>query len=225
MRVLHNGRFSLPAGQYRIEVEWSGARTGETIGLQIGRKGDPWKTYKVEPRAGERWTTEFALPVDANFVGLRGTPELERVIRRIAIVPVSVVDAARRPKLPQVLGAFAASEGTFFFFDDNVFPEPPGFWVRGRRTTRVSIHRSNAEGPLKLRLSSGLIGNRLKIATFGWSRTIPLQPRMPEQVEIPVEGRALVTFDLLAESAFVPQETDPTSQDARELGIWIEVVP
>ena len=80
IRVLHNGRFSLPAGRYRLEIEWSGRARGETIGLQIGRTGEPGATWTVEPRPGERWSVEFALPLDAGFVGLRGTPELERAI-------------------------------------------------------------------------------------------------------------------------------------------------
>ena len=83
IRVLHNGRFSLPAGSYRVEIDWDGTRAGETIGLQIGRTGEPWQSWPVDPRPGERWTTEFTLPVDASFVGLRGTPELERIVRHV----------------------------------------------------------------------------------------------------------------------------------------------
>ncbi len=223
IRVLHNGRLSLPAGHYRLEVDWNGTRSGETIGLQIGRTGEPWRTWHVEPRTGERWATEFILPLDAGFVGVRGTPELERVVGHIAMVPLSIVDAARRPKLPAVTGASLARGGSYFYYDDNAFPEAVGFWVRGRRTTRVTIHRERGDGPLKLRINSGLIRNRLHVSTFGWSHTVSLEPKLPDYLEVPAGNRALITLELTADEEFVPREHDPTSQDLRPLGVWVEV--
>jgi len=224
IRVLHNGRVSLPAGDYRLSIEWSGARHGEKLSLQVGRTGDAWRTWDVEPRPGEQWVTEFSLPVSAGFVGLRGTPELERTIGRITFAPLTVIDAGRRPRLPDVLGAAAAAGGDYFFFDENALPEAAGFWTRGARTARVAIRRTHPAGPLTLRLNSGLIPNRLRIVLPGWSKTVVLEPKIPGTVEIPVDNRALVTFEFTADRAFIPRELDPSSTDPRSLGIWIELV-
>ncbi len=224
IRVLHNGRFSLPAGRYRIEVEWIGARVGETIGLQIGRTGDEWQRWKVDARPGERWFTEFVVPVDVSFVGLRGTTELERTIQRISIVPLAIVDAARRPRVTPVIAASRSGGASIFYYDVNAFPEEAGFWVGGGRSTRVTIHREETSEPLRLKVHSGLIANRLHVATTGWSRTVPLQRELPDQLEIPSGNRALVTLDLSADRAFVPMETDSSSLDGRPLGVWIEVI-
>lgn len=223
VRLLHNGRFSLPAGRYRIEVDWSGPRRGEAIGLQIGRTGDAWRTWPIEPRAGERWSAEFDLPVTANFIGLRGSPELERTIGRISFVPLSIVDATRRPRVPMVIGASQSGTASIFYHDERVFPEPQGFWVRGARTTRATVHRATGDSPLILKVHSGLIDNRLTIACGGWTRTFDLRREADEQVEVPSTGR-LVTLELSAERQFVPQETAPPSTDPRPLGVWIEVV-
>jgi hypothetical protein len=225
LRVLHNGRFSLPAGEYRLEIDWSGARSGETVGLQLGRTGDAWQSWVVEPRPGERFTAPISLPIDVGFVGLRGTPDLERVIGRIAFVPVTVVDLTRRPRTPVVIGASQAPGVDLFYADENALVEKGGFWVRGRRTTQVMVRRGDRSGPLRLRVNSGLIQNRVRVATSGWARTVVLQPRQPDEIVIPVEGRALVTLRLSAELEFVPQALDPASSDPRPLGIWIEVVP
>ena len=225
LRVLHNGRVSLPAGRYRLDVAWSGTRNGERIGLQIGRLGDPWHTWSVEPRPGEHWAVDVHLPVDAGFVGLRGTPELERVIGRIAFVPIEVVDETRRPHLPPVMAATSVEGGDFFYSDENVLPEKTGFWVRGARRTVVTVHREHASGPLRLRLNSGLIQNRLRITTSGWSKVVVLEPQQPGEVEIPVENRSLATLELAAEFEFVPRTVDPTSKDPRPLGVWVELVP
>jgi hypothetical protein len=225
LRVLHNGRVSLPAGRYRLEIAWNGTRTGESVGLQVGRVGDPWRTWSVEPRPGEQWSTDIDLPVDAAFVGLRGTPELERVIARIRFVPIAVSDETRRPRVLPVIGATAVDGGDFFFADENVMPEKTGFWVRGGRRTIVTVHRASAAGPLKLRLNSGLIRNRLRVALDGWSKAVVLEPKLPGEIEIPADGRALVTLELAAEFEFVPRTIDPASNDPRPLGVWVELMP
>ncbi len=225
IRVLHNARFSLPAGRYRVDVTWSGQRIGESIGLQLGRTGEPWQSWPVEPRAGERWSTEFALPLDVNFVGLRGTPELERVIARIAVVPLTVVDAHRRPRLPTVIAASGSATASFFYHDENAMAESSGFWVRGGRTTRVTIVRGRAEGRLRLRINSGLIANRLHVIAPGWSQMVVLAPRLPAELEVPSRDHAIMTLEFAADATFVPRELDSSSSDARPLGVWIEVAP
>jgi hypothetical protein len=224
LRVLHNGRFSLPAGGYQLDIDWSGSRSGESIGLQLGRTGEPWQEWAVEPRAGERFSVPFTLPVDVGFVGLRGSPDLERVIARIAFVPMAVVDRARRPRTPAVMAASKTPGADFFFADENALVEKSGFWVRGRRSTAVVVQRASAGGPLRLRVNSGLIQNRLRISAAGWSRTIAIQPRLPEEIEVPVDNRSLVTLNLTADMEFVPKDLDPASNDPRPLGIWVEVM-
>ena len=224
LRVLHNGRFSLPAGEYRLEIEWSGARNGETIGLQLGRTGDPFEQWTVDARPGETWSTQFALPLDASFVGVRGTPELERVVQKIRIVPLEIVDAGRRPRRPVVIAASRSGPASIYYYDANVSREPGGFWVLGNRHTRVTIARPPSEGPLILRVHSGPIANRLHLSTFGWQHTMALKPSVREDIEVPVNGDTLVTLELSTDVVFVPQQWDPASADTRTLGVWVEVV-
>jgi hypothetical protein len=215
----------LPAGHYRVEVEWIGQRHGETIGLQLGTTGEPWRTWPVDPRPGERWTTEFSVPLDVGFVGLRGTPELERTIGRIAIVPLAVVNATDRPRLPPVVAASSAHNASFFYYNGNGFPESRGFWVRGGRRTQVTVERPAFNGEtLLVRVHSGLIDNRLEIALPGWRESIDLKREQPRDIEIPSSARRLVTMEVAAEATFVPFEIEAGSLDKRPLGVWIEVV-
>jgi hypothetical protein len=225
VRVLHNGRFSLPAGKYRVDVDWGGDRTGETIALQIGRIGEPFQSFPVEPRAGTHWSREFTLPLDVSFVGMRGTPELERVVKLVRIVPLSVVERTQRPRGPEVIAASRSGEASIFYFDRNAFTELAGFWVQGGRRTQVAIHRPGATGPLTLRVHSGLVDNRLSLSTTGWQKDVVLQPQSPQNIEIAVGTKELVMLDLSTEATFVPRERDSTSKDPRPLGVWIEVVP
>jgi hypothetical protein len=224
IRVLHNGRFSLPAGTYRVEVDWSGARSGETIGLQIGRTGEAWQQWSVDAQPGAQWSAEFSLPLDASFVGLRGTPEVERIIERIRFVPVSVMDAGQRPKAATVIAASRSGPASVFYYDVNVSPEETGFWVWGNRRTRVTIARPPTTSPLVLRVHSGPIDNRLHLTSFGWRQSVALQPLAPIDVEIPAGSNGVRTLDLAAEVSFVPRDRDASSADTRPLGVWVEVV-
>jgi hypothetical protein len=224
IRVLHNGRFSLPAGTYRVEVDWNGARAGETIGLQIGRTGEPFQQWTVEARPGEQWNAEFWLPLDASFVGLRGSPELERVIERVRFVPLSVTNAGERPNAPTVIAASRSGPASLFYYDVNVSPEGAGFWVWGSRRTRVTFARRSAADPLLLRVHSGPIDNRLHLTAFGWRHTAHLKPQLPVEVEVTPGAGTLVTLDLEADRSFIPRELDSQSSDTRSLGVWVEVV-
>jgi hypothetical protein len=112
-----------------------------------------------------------------------------------------------------------------FYYDTNATPEKEGFWVWGERTTRVSIERKAVDKPLILKVHSGLIANQLHLSMFGWSRSLTLQPVLPDQIEIEAAGdQRLVTLELGAENGFVPAELDPKSDDVRRLGVWVEIV-
>jgi hypothetical protein len=224
IRVLHNGRFSLPAGTYRIEIEWSGERLGDQVGLQIGRTGDPLLHWPVDARPGERWTQQFSVPVDAPFVGLRGTPELERVIASVRIIPIAIVNATDRLRGPAVIAASQSGPASLFYYDTYASPEIDGFWVWGGQRTRVTLSRPPSDDPLVLRVHSGPVPNRLHVAKFGWRHSVDLPPEAPEIVEVPLEGATTVTLEFAADAAFVPRELDPSSTDARALGVWVEVI-
>jgi hypothetical protein len=224
IRVLHNGRFSLPAGTYRIEIDWNGSRQGEVIGLQIGRTGDPLTSWTVNAQPGEHWSAEFTTPVDAPFVGLRGSPEIERAIERIRLVPLEVTNAGDRLRAPAVIAASQSGPASLFYYDINASPERTGFWVLGARQSRVTISRSGAAGPLVLRVHSGPVANRLHVSTFGWRKSIELPPEAPTEVEVPFDDGNLITLEFASDVAFVPRELNSASTDTRPLGVWVEVV-
>ena len=186
-----------------------------SVGLQIGRIGDPWRTWSVEPRPGEHWAVDVDLPIDAGFVGLRGTPELERVIGRIAFVPIAVVDETRRPRLPPVMAATSVEPAATSSTPTRTScPRRPGSGSAAAATTTVIVHRTDAE-----RTAAAAAQQRpdsespAHSTTSGWSKTVVLEPQQPGEVEIPVENRSLVTLELAAEFEFVPRELDPTSSD------------
>ncbi len=228
VRVLHNGRFSLPAGRYRVLVQWDTrnplpAPPGSTIALQVGRVGSPMRTWTVAPVANESWQEEFWLPVDTGFVGFRGSPEIERSIAKLSVEALDVVDVGTRTTTPQVLGAAEYGPIAVLFHDERMFPESAGFWTAGRRQARVTLACADgcARG-VELRLHSGKRPNHLRLSTHGWAQDIDLTGEVEVRVVVPPPAAGGVTvLDLETTTGFVPIEVDPTVLDRRFLGVWV----
>ncbi len=223
MRVLHNARFSLPTGRYRLDIDWGGGTRGpETIALQLGRMGPPWQSWSVEPQPGARWSSEFELPADMSFVGLRGSTDLERAIERFTISPINVVDEHARPKALAVLAVRQYGSVAVLAHDAAAEPEPDGFWSVGRRETPVTFVRDRDDTPLTLRVRNGPEPNRVRFTTTGWTESVDLEPGKSAEITVPAVTR-IFTLDIYAENGFDPRKYDPTSNDTRLLGVWVEV--
>ncbi len=229
VRVLHNGRFSLPAGRYRVVVQWESrdplpARAEATIGLQVGRIGGPLHEWTVSPSPGGSWQEEFVLPVDAGFVGFRGTAEVERSIAHLRIEALDVVDEGARTVTPQVLAAAAYGPLVVLFHDGALYPEAGGFWTTGERQARVTVSCDGGCGHgVVLRVHSGKRPNHLRLSSHGWSREVDLEGERAVDVLVPAPPTGtVILLDAVTTTGFVPFDVDPSIRDRRYLGAWIE---
>lgn len=226
VRVIHNGRFSLPAGTYTIAVQF-GDRPPDRplpLSLQIGRNGPPLQTWTMQPQPRERWQTTLWLPVDAGFVGLRGPVEFERAIESITITPLAVVDAGARPLVPVVLAAANYQAASVYFHDEQLYPEMQGFWTIGGRETHVTVAAlPGRQGPIVVRMHPGAKANTVTLSTFGWQQSYDLVPGQAVEVELPQFASGVVPLTIDAKTGFYPRDIDPQSTDRRFLGAWVEV--
>ncbi len=229
VRVLHNGRFSLPAGRYRVVVRWESrdplpARAGATIGLQVGRIGGPLREWTVSPSPDSSWQEEFVLPVDAGFVGFRGTPAVERSIANLRIEALEVSDEGARTPTPQVLAAAAYGPLVVLFHDGALYPEAGGFWTTGERLARVTVSCDGGCGRgVVLRVHSGRRANQLRVSSHGWSREVDLEGETPVDVLVPPPPTGqVIVLEAVTRTGFVPVDVDPSIRDRRYLGAWIE---
>jgi hypothetical protein len=225
LRVLHNGRFSLPAGRYRADMVFvDGEHPGpHPLSLQLGRTGTPLTTWTVDPANGP-WATEFILPADVGFLGFRSPRELERAVGAITITPLAVVDRSRRPRLPQVLGATRYGERIVLFHDDWTFAEPGGFWIMGQRPTQLTFAPDvGATLVPVVRLRAEHVTNLVTLRAPGWARTLELKAGAVEDVELPPPSRGVISVVVETSTGFVPAERDTASRDRRLLGVWVEV--
>ena len=226
VRVIHNGRFTLPAGTYRIDVQFN-ERGGDQVwpmSLQLGRVGPPFQSWSIAAQPGQLWTTTLRLPVNASFVGLRGSVELERAIDSIRITPTGVVDAGARPIVPVVTAAAQYGDAALFFHDDRMYPEETGFWTLGGQTTEVTVAvPPDRTAPVILRIHPGAKANSATISTFGWQEEHALLPGQAAEIELPKMAGGVVPLTIAVDAGFSPRELDPTSTDPRFLGMWVEV--
>jgi hypothetical protein len=205
-------------------VEWAAPLDdGAQIGLQVGRIEPEWQKWNVAPVPGERWTTEFDLPVNSNFVAFRGSRELERAIGRVTITPISVFDESARPRVPIVLATRQYPEATVFFHDERAMPEPTGFWVLGGQQSTITVARERTDAPFAVLVHSGAEPNIVTFRMRGWERVVSLEPGEPQVIELPDSMRRVLTFTIRADDGFRPDQYDPTSRDTRYLGAWIQV--
>lgn len=226
VRVIHNGRFSLPAGTYSIAIDFN-ERTFDRaypLSLQIGRNGPPMQTWSLQPQPNQRWETKLWLPVDASFVGLRGPAEIERAITNITITPAAVVDSGDRPRVPVVLAAAAYPAASVFFHEEQMYPEPQGFWTMGSQVSSLTVAvPTGSTAPVTLRVHSGGVNNVATFSTFGWQQTVELTPGKAVDVELPTFPSGVIPLLIDVASGFSPKDADPKSTDRRFLGIWVEV--
>ena len=121
LRVLHNGRFSLPAGDYRVDADFgpNGLAAADALSLQVGRVGSPLLAWTV-PAAAPALRETFHLPVDASFVGFRGSRALEQALQSLTITPLAITNAGERVHSPTVLGATQYGQVMVLLHDDKV---------------------------------------------------------------------------------------------------------
>jgi hypothetical protein len=113
-----------------------------------------------------------------------------------------------------------------FFHDGESYPEPGGFWVKGRSTALVTLQKANpSDGAITLALHGGPRPNAVTLSSARWSQQLELVPGLTAKVDVPsTDGEAFVPLHLTAASGFVPAQVE-RSRDERLLGAWISFIP
>lgn len=212
-----DGPFLLPPGRYeaRVWMDAQFAREGDAV-VAVG----PGIGIARTPLAQNPTEMTFELPIAAGVSVGVGTDALARGLRRVEIVPASLVPRGRR-RYPDVhdTGPVEGRRQAFAaYVDGRTRPEGPTFWTRGTTPSLVVVATAGAT-MMRLTLRAGPEGSRVGVDVGGDSRTVDLGRDEIQTIEFPLRaGEDLMPVRVVSSTAFRPADVDPHSADTRLLG-------
>jgi hypothetical protein len=219
--LLHDARWSLPAGRYRLELAGGEASPAHALGLQLGRLGGPAEQWPVTFDRNGRWSHDFELPLAVASVGLVASPALEAAGPDVRIVPLHVEDTRHAPVRREVLRAARYDETWVFFHDDDTQPEANGFWTRGGGPSEFTIVSRAARRP-RVRLRAGPVPMPVRLRLGGDEERFTLAAGEQREITQPASLEGAWHLVVEVPDVFVPADHDPLSRDRRRLGCWVD---
>ena len=207
-------------GRYTVRLR-SGLNVSGTLSVAVGRPDLPLSTCTFVDAPPGRSTCMIDLPAGAASLWLVPDTALRRT--------VSELDLDVQPSAPHVgcqyraEGAVVSSAGILFVTSGDVGAESTGAWVIARATGEFVVQ--TASDPIRLRLRNGGVANTIAVASGGWHDVWSLGANESREIDVPrPRGRSDAPALTIRPSAgFRPADSDPTSHDARELGVWVEL--
>jgi hypothetical protein len=109
--------------------------------------------------------------------------------------------------------------------DDEVYPDPDGFWVRKGSRASFAIELAPASArEVRIRIANGGVSNVVSFDSDDVQESVPLAPWEERDVGLPLDG-PVEAFGVESESGFRPRALDPRSRDDRELGVLVRARP
>ncbi len=223
--LLHNARWTLPPGRYRVELMAPGSAGGEPgayLDLQLGRRGEPADRWPVRFDVGGRWAHEFDLRLFTTTVGFQASAALVALGPSIVLTPLSIMDASSHPPPLEVINTARYGRTRVFFHTDGVYPERDGFWTRGGESTEVTLVADEGRVP-SLRLRAGPVPAEGRVHSRDWSEPFQLAIREARVVTPPAAVERVWRAVFETTGFFVPADIDPASTDRGRLGVWVEL--
>jgi hypothetical protein len=215
----------LPAGRYALHA--SRAVPGGRLFVSVDR----WEvgTYAYEPDLARatsgRAVAEVFLPADPEILKVFGSKEAVREGVKVWLTPIEVPPAFARVAPVYLRTARRYGPVLAYFLDRWSFPEPTGYWVRAERpsTSAFVVERPRGSS-LQVTLRNGAAPNRVTVQVGGARRTLTLAPSQEAPIDVPLRPDGVsAPLTIFPEHGFVPAKLDPSSDDQRSLGVWIEI--
>ncbi|HTM33925.1 MAG TPA: hypothetical protein VL263_21580 [Vicinamibacterales bacterium] len=218
----------VPGGQYELVVD--SARPEGQLTVTVGRTTQVLDEMQLDDRPADAGIDVIELPAKVHSLMIQGDDRARRAVKTLMLRPRTVGNAPGA-KASIVLRASRYGPLRMFFFDDNAFVEPPGFWTRGNSTADIFIDTLRPEpagsetGHATLRLRAGPVASSVELSSGDWRETATLEAGAEKEISLP-EGRpGGWALRLETRAGFRPAQHDPGNKDMRNLGVWVEVVP
>jgi 2-polyprenyl-6-methoxyphenol hydroxylase-like FAD-dependent oxidoreductase len=198
----------LPAGRYAVTVA-GGGLTGATLAATIGRSRTPVQRTVLGGPSGH--VAVLNLPAGAAVLTLALDPVSARAAQTIDIAPLAV----DRSSQPPAVASLSSPGVDVFFFDQHVFVEDDGFWVRGGQATDVALAAEGTDRVV-LTLANGAAANDVTVN----DERLHLAPGETRDVVLHAAGPAALPVHIQSPAGFRPSDVS-LSQDRRYLGVRV----
>jgi len=109
--------------------------------------------------------------------------------------------------------------------DEEVYPDPAGFWIRKSSRASFAIERgSSRTREAMLRIANGGVSNVVTVDSGAVKESFRLDPWKERDIGLTLEAR-VEAFAIESRSGFRPSALDPGSRDDRELGVLVRARP
>jgi hypothetical protein len=209
----------IPAGDYEVRPVVTGSDGWMMIG--IGRDQFAIQTKTLSEVAGG---TTVRFPVDVRALILRGDEDARRHVRGLEVKPLRLVLPEERITGGYARHAVRYANTTTFFMDDESYPEPESFWVRGETTSEVVIQPDTPHPAEVILIRNGPTENILLVSSGRWREEMRLGPGEERMLQIPLDhARGATAVRFTTSAGFTPSAVDAKSRDNRYLGVWVKV--
>jgi hypothetical protein len=210
---------AIPAGDYEVRPTMTAANGWVMIGI-----GRDQFAIQTTPLAEIPSGTIVRFPVDVRALILRGDEAARRSISRLEVKPLRLVLPEERITGGYARHAVRYGNTTTYFMDEESYPEPQAFWVRGETTSEVVIQPDTPHPAEVVLLRNGASENTVLISSGRWREEMRLGPGEERTLQVPLDlARGATAVRIRTSAGFTPSAVDPTSRDNRYLGVWVKV--
>jgi hypothetical protein len=200
----------LPAGRYEVTIAGRNM-PGGTLAATIGRSRAPLRRMTL--RGASEQIATLDLPAGAATLTLALDPASARATRTIDIAPLTI----DRSSQPPAMASLSSGSADVFFYDQQVFVEDDGFWVRGGQATDIAVAIAGAaEARVVLTMANGAAENDVTVN----DETLHLAPGEAHDVVLTIPASGALPVHIRSAAGFRPSDVS-SSQDRRYLGVRV----
>ncbi len=200
----------LPAGRYAATITGRNM-PGGTLTATVGRSRAPLRRMTL--RGASEQVVTLDLPAGAATLTLTLDPTSARVARTIDIAPLTIDRSSR----PPAVTSLSSGNAEVFFYDQQVFVEDDGFWVRGGQATDIAVAvATGRETRVVLTVANGAVANDVTIN----DEPLHLAPGETHDVALTVPASGALPVHIRSAAGFRPSDVS-SSQDRRYLGVRV----
>lgn len=215
---------ALPAGDYDVRTADGSAPRGE-LSVVVARKDPPIERWNMEGRPAGLTGLRLRLPVAVASATIHGDVDARATVADLHL-RASGVRRAVNPDGRPAVRATRYGRARVFFFDEQAFLEPNGFWTRAEGTASlvIDVDQPARAERLQLSLRAGAVPTTIALVVGEWTRNISLSAGQQEIVTLPLANASDAwAVTLRSGAGFRPSAVDPASDDVRHLAVWVEI--